>query len=187
MGVNTTLAKCLIACKGALNNSGSRTPDATITAAKLEVRIVLSQQMDGSMPHVKMRSLFISHSWSYTDAYEKLIGLLNAAPNFYYKNYSVPKDDPVHNAPNAAALERAIKDQMVFCDVVVVMAGKYATYSKWIQHEIAIAKNYAVPKPVLAIRPWANTQVSSVVIQNADQLVSWSTSSIVSAIRALDP
>ena len=45
--------------------------------------------------------LFISHSWSYGDAYERLIALLGAAPYFSFKNFSVPKDDPVHNAPNS--------------------------------------------------------------------------------------
>ncbi len=138
------------------------------------------------MPTLKSRNLFISHSWSYGDAYEKLVALLNAAPNFQYKNYSVPKDDPVHNAPNAEALYKAIKNQMVFCDVVLIMAGKYATYSKWIEREIQIAKR-DFSKPIVGIRPWANEQVSSVVSGAADRLVSWSTSSIVSAIRELDP
>ena len=138
------------------------------------------------MPTLKSRSLFISHSWSYGDTYEKLVSLLNAAPNFQYKNYSVPKDDPVHNAPNAEALYKAIKNQMVFCGVVLIMAGKYATYSKWIQREIQIAKK-DYRKPIVAIRPWANEQVSSVVSDAADRLVGWNTSSIVSAIRELDP
>jgi len=138
------------------------------------------------MPTLKSRSLFISHSWSYSDAYEKLIAFLDSAPNFLYKNYSVPKNDPVHNALNEAALYEAIKQQMVFCDVVLIMAGKYATYSKWIQHEIKIAKqDYS--KPIVAIRPWANEQVSSVVSDSADRLVGWNTNSIVTAIRELDP
>lgn len=138
------------------------------------------------MPQLKSRNLFISHSWSYGDAYDRLVDLLDSAPNFLYKNYSVPKDDPVHNAPNAEALHDAIKNQMVFCDVVVIMGGKYATYSKWIQREIQIAKR-EFSKPILAIRPWASEQVSSVVSDAADRLVNWSTSSIVSAIRELDP
>lgn len=138
------------------------------------------------MPTLKSRSLFISHSWSYGDAYERLVALLDAAPNFQYKNYSVPKDDPVHNAPNVEALYKAIKNQMVFCDVVLIMAGKYATYSKWIEREIQIAKK-EYSKPIVAIRPWANEQVSSVVSDAADRLVGWNTSSIVSAIRELDP
>jgi hypothetical protein len=138
------------------------------------------------MPSLKSRNLFISHSWSYGDAYEKLVALLDAAPNFQYKNYSVPKDDPVHNAPNVEALYKAIKNQMVFCDVVLIMAGKYATYSKWIQREIQIA-NRDYNKPIVAIRPWANEQVSSVVSEAANRLVGWNTSSIVSAIREVDP
>jgi hypothetical protein len=138
------------------------------------------------MPSLKTRNLFISHSWTYGDAYEKLVMLLDAAPNFVYRNYSVPKDDPVHNAPNTEALYKAIKNQMVFCEVVLIMAGKYATYSKWIQREIQIAKkDYS--KPIVAIRPWASEQVSSVVVDNADRLVNWNTDSIVSAIRELAP
>lgn len=138
------------------------------------------------MPQLKSRSLFISHSWSYGDAYDKLVGLLDAAPKFRYRNYSVPKNDPIHNAPNVAALYEAIKNQMVFCDVILIMAGKYATYSKWIQREIQIAKG-DFSKPIVAIRPWASEQVSSVVRDSADALVNWNTNSIVSAIRALDP
>ncbi len=138
------------------------------------------------MSAMKFRSLFISHSWSYGDAYEKLVAFLDSAPNFQYKNYSVPKNDPVHNTPNVAALYEAIKKQMVFCDVVLIMAGKYATYSKWIQREIQIAKqDYS--KPIVAIRPWANEQVSSVVSDAADRLVGWNANSIVTAIRELDP
>lgn len=138
------------------------------------------------MPSLKSRSLFISHSWAYSDAYERLVALLDAAPNFLYKNYSVPKHDPVHNAPTVDELYKAIKNQMVFCDVVLIMAGKYATYSKWIDREIQIAKN-DFSKPIVGIRPWASTQVSSVVSNAADRLVNWSTSSVVLAIRELDP
>jgi hypothetical protein len=138
------------------------------------------------MPSLRPRNLFISHSWVYGDAYEKLVALLDAAPNFIYRNYSVPKDDPVHNAPNVNALYQAIKNQMVFCEVVLIMAGKYATYSKWIQREIQIAKK-DYNKPIVAIRPWANEQVSSVVCDAADRLVSWNTSSIVTAIREVAP
>lgn len=138
------------------------------------------------MPTLRQRNLFISHSWTYSNAYESLVSLLDQAPNFIYRNYSVPKDDPVHNAPNAAALYDAIKNQMVFCEVVLIMAGKYATYSKWIQREIQIAKeDYS--KPIVAIRPWANEQVSSVVAEVADRLVSWNTNSIVTAIREVAP
>ena len=43
------------------------------------------------------------------------------APNFQYSNYSVPKDDPVHNAPSKQALRDAIKQKMSPCQVVLIM------------------------------------------------------------------
>ncbi len=134
------------------------------------------------MPAVKTRNLFISHSWSYTDAYDKLCELLDAAPNFEYRNYSVPKDDPVHDADNVQELYDAIKAKVAFCHAVVIMAGKYASYSKWIQREIMIAtEDY--DKPVVAVCPWAAQQISTVVQDAADKVARWNTSSIVSAIR----
>lgn len=134
----------------------------------------------------KKRNLFISHSWAYGDAYEKLVKMLNNAPRFVYANYSVLKNDPVHNAPTKQALYDAIKAKVRFCDVVVIMAGVYSTYSEWISKEIRIAKS-DFDKPILAVKPWANRRVSTVVANAADEIAAWNTSSIVSAIRRLDP
>jgi len=52
------------------------------------------------MPALTNYRLFISHSWTYGDAYEKLVAFFNEHPYFKWTNYSVPKDDPIHNAPN---------------------------------------------------------------------------------------
>ena len=132
----------------------------------------------------KTFNLFISHSWTYSDAYEKLCGMLDDAPNFSYKNFSVPKDDPVHDADNMQELYEAIQHHVGPCHVVLIMAGKYATFSKWIQREIKIANNeFTEPKPIIGIKPWANKQVSTVVSEGADTLVGWNTKSIVDAIR----
>ncbi len=131
-------------------------------------------------------NLFISHSWSYTDAYDKLTNLLNEAPYFNYIDYSVPKDDPIHDAPNQQLLYNEIKNQMKPCHVILILAGVYATYSKWINNEIKIAKNeFNNPKPILAIEPWGAERTSQVVIDNADLRVGWSTDSIIEGIRKL--
>lgn len=132
----------------------------------------------------KTYNLFISHSWSYSDAYDKLIALLNKRAYFSFRDYSVPRDDPIHNAPNSQALYDAIKRQMAPCHVVLVMAGVYATYSAWIRKEIKIAKTeFQTPKPVIAIKPWAQTNISQFVRESADDIVAWNTNSIVDAIR----
>ena len=133
---------------------------------------------------VKTRYLFISHSWSYGDAYTRLCNLLNNAPYFSYLNYSVPQDDPIHNAPNQQALRDAIKRQMNNTQIVLVIAGVYATYSKWINIELDLAKRH-FSKPVLGIKPYSQTNVSSAVRKDADLIVNWSTTSIVDGIRKL--
>ncbi len=138
------------------------------------------------MPSLKTYNLFISHSWMYSNAYERFCNLLNNAPLFWYRNYSVPRDSPIHNANNTAQLYQAIRTQVAPCHIAIIMAGVYATYSKWIDREIRIAKReFTNPKPLLAVRPWGNERVSSKVSQNADRIVGWNTSSIVSAIRDL--
>jgi hypothetical protein len=134
----------------------------------------------------KTYNLFISHSWAYSDAYEKLINLLNQRAYFIFRNFSVPKDDPIHNASNDKELYEAIKRQMYPCHIVIIMGGVYSTYSKWINKEIELAKGgFTYEKPILGVKPWANTNISTVVSDNADEIVGWNTDSIVDAIRRL--
>lgn len=132
----------------------------------------------------KTYNIFISHSWEYTDAYEKLVKLLDDKSYFSYNNHSVPKDEPVHTNGTDRELKVAITNKMSNCHCMLVMAGKYSTYSKWIKKEIDIAKNsFLRGKPIIGVKPWANTQVSSVVENNADVMVGWNTNSIVQAIK----
>lgn len=126
-------------------------------------------------------NLFISHSWAYSDAYEKLVNLLNAKTYFNYKNYSVPKNDPIHNAPYEYQLKEAIRKRMQPASCVLIMAGVYSTYSKWINIEIELAKS--MNKKIIAIEPWGSEKTSRTVKAAADVIVGWNTDSIVNAIR----
>lgn len=134
------------------------------------------------MPALTNYRLFISHSWAYGNAYDRLVEFFNEHPNFSWINYSVPKDDPIHDAPSSTDLYEAIKRQVAPVNCVVILAGVYSTYSKWINKEIEIAKQ-VYSKPIVAIEPWASEKTSSVVKNNADVIVKWQSSSIVRAIR----
>ncbi|MFQ1831738.1 TIR domain-containing protein, partial [Aeromonas veronii] len=98
----------------------------------------------------------------------------------FAKNYSVPKDDPIHNAPSAAKLKEAIRAQIKPASVVVIMAGVYSTYSKWINIEIELAQEMG--KKILAIEPWASEKTSKTVKDAANQIVGWNSKSIVDGI-----
>jgi hypothetical protein len=134
------------------------------------------------MPSLKTYNLFISHSWAYGDAYEKLVSFFNEHPNFKWINYSVPKDDPIHDASDDTALYQEIKNQMTSVHCVVMMAGVYSSHSKWIKKEIEIAKE-VYSKPLIAVEPWASEKTSKIVKDNADEIVKWQSASIVKAIR----
>ena len=125
----------------------------------------------------KIYNLFISHSWSYSDKYEGLIRLLDKDISFSYKNYSVPKDDPIHEA---------IKVQISKASVVIILAGVYATYSKWINKEIQIAKEeFIKPKPIIAVEYWGSEKTSVIVKKNANKIVKWNSGSLIDVIKSI--
>ena len=135
---------------------------------------------------MKTYNLFISHSWSYADQYDRLVTLLSERRYFAFRNYSVPPDDPIHGASTDAQLRQAIRNQMTPCHAVIILAGVYATYSKWINTEIDLAEGgFAYAKPIIAIRPWGSQRISERVRLAADRIVGWNTESIVGAIRDL--
>ena len=130
----------------------------------------------------KTYRLFISHSWAYGDAYDRIVEMLDEQGLNYY-NHSVPKNDPIHTNGTQKQLREAIDAQMKGTSCVLILAGIYASFSKWINEEIDIAKSYG--KPIIAIEPWAAEHTSSVVKNNADKIVKWQGSSIVNAIYEL--
>jgi len=135
---------------------------------------------------VKTYNLFISHSWAYSNAYDGLVNLLDARKYFSYRNSSVPKDDPLHTIGTDKALYAAIKKKVSSCSVVLILAGVYGSYSKWIDKEIQIAQTeFSVSKPIIAIKPRGSQRTSTKVTEAADKIVGWNTESIVSAIREL--
>ncbi len=127
-------------------------------------------------------NIFISHSWSYGNQYEGLIRLLKQDSSFDFKDYSVPKDDPL-DAHNSKQIRDGIRNHMGPASCVIILAGVYATYSDWISAEIEIAKSMG--KKIIAVEYWGAERTSSVVKQNADAIVRWNSSSIINAIKTL--
>ena len=125
--------------------------------------------------------LFISHSWNYSHAHDNLVRLLSAHPTFTYKNFSVPTHNPIMGALNDRQLEEAIENKIRPCSAVLIMAGMYSTYSKWINKEIEIAKRLG--KVIIAVKPFGAERISTVVRNAAHAECAWNTNSIVGAIR----
>jgi hypothetical protein len=134
-------------------------------------------------------NIFISHSWSYSEHYEKLSEWLFDTrwkvknQPIQFLDASVPKDNPIHFAPNDSTLQVAIHQRIMGSHVVLIPTGMYTTHSKWIRKEIDGAGLFR--KPIVAVELWGSKKSSSVVIQAADEVVGWKKNSVVGAVWRL--
>lgn len=135
-------------------------------------------------PMLRTYNLFVSHAWRYDDDYNRLVRLLQAAPSFQWRNYSVPQHDPVID-PNTTVgfqrLKQELADQIRFTHCVLIASGMYASHSKWIQVEIGLAQ--AFNKPIVGVVPWGQQRTPLAVQNAALEMVRWNTEPIVAAIR----
>lgn len=130
---------------------------------------------------MKTFNLFLSHSWRYQKHYESLVKRLTDRQYFDFKNYSVPEENPITGARTDAQLTAAIENKIRASSVVIIMAGVYSTYSKWINKEIEIAQRLG--KPIIAITPFGADRISATVRDAANEVCGWQVESVVAAIR----
>ena len=64
---------------------------------------------------------------------------------------------------------------------VIILAGVYSSYSKWINIEIELAKEMG--KRIIAVEPWGSSRTSAMVKNAAHEIVGWNSASIIRAIR----
>jgi hypothetical protein len=130
--------------------------------------------------------VFISHAWTYSKHYETLAAWIFeekwsvGQASLDFRNFSIPKNDPIHNVTSTEMLRKAIYNQIARSHVIVIPSGMYASYSKWIQKEIDGAKGYR--KPILAVNPWGQQKKSGIVLDNADNGVGWNKEPVINAI-----
>jgi hypothetical protein len=137
----------------------------------------------------KQIHVFISHAWAHSGHYDKLAGWIfnekwrsgQAALDF--RDFSVPKHDPIHNANNDLQLKKALFNQISRSHVIVIPTGMYTNYRKWIQKEIDGAAEYG--KPILGVNPWGAQRTSTVVRSLASKIVGWNKESVIGAIWEL--
>jgi hypothetical protein len=133
--------------------------------------------------------VFISHSWKYSEHYDKLSEWIFAGNwnsggvPIHFVDHSVPKDDPIHYAPNEATLRAAIFSKIAQADVVVIPTGMYAHHSKWIGKEIEGSHQFS--RPILGVNLWGSQKAASVVGAAARETVGWTKDSVVGGIWRL--
>ncbi len=124
--------------------------------------------------------VFISHSWQYSGALEALRNILNARGYFNATYEESTRDSPI-NSQNELYIKQRLSQKIDSADVILALAGIYASHSSWMVWELDRAIKLGVP--IIGVIPRGQERVSSVVSTRSLVNVRWSTESIVSAIR----
>ncbi|MFQ6060116.1 MAG: TIR domain-containing protein [Thermoplasmata archaeon] len=145
-----------------------------------ELRDAARRRISETAGEERTYNVFIPHAWDYEEEYQRLLSLLEDVEDFDFRDYSIPRDDPLETATDAE-LEEALRNQIRPVSVVVVPAGMYAAHRRWIEKEIEIARE--LRKPIVAVRPWGSQMMPRIVEESADEVVGWHKEFIVDAIR----
>jgi len=124
--------------------------------------------------------IFISHSWVYPDDLKNLRKLLNERGYFNVEFEEASADEPI-NSENAVYIKNRLKQKITNSNIVLGIAGMYASYSDWMTWELDKALELDIP--IVGIVPWGQEKVSKAVSDRAKDVVRWNTESIVAAIR----
>lgn len=125
-------------------------------------------------------NVFISHSWSHHDDLEALRNLINQRP-YFHANYSeVSRDEPI-NSINASYIRTRLRERLQSADVIIALAGIYASHSQWMEWELDTA--LSLGKRIIGLVPRGNERVSAMVSSRASTITRWNTESIITAIR----
>jgi len=124
--------------------------------------------------------IFISHSWSYPEDLENLRNLLRNRGYFNVEFEEVSIDEPI-NSTNADYIKRRLRQKIEKSNIVLGIAGMYASYSKWMEWELDAAIRLDIP--IVGVIPRGQERISLVVSSRSKEVVHWNTESIVEAIR----
>ena len=124
--------------------------------------------------------IFISHSWDNDQDHKDLKKLLNDRGYFNVEFVEATKDEPI-NSVNATYIKQKLKNKIENSNIILGLAGIYASHSEWMEWELEKAVNLGIP--IVGVAPNGQKRLSSVVTSKSVKDVRWNTESIVQAIR----
>ena len=124
--------------------------------------------------------IFISHSWAYSEDLESLQRLLRERGYFNVEFLEASKKVPI-NSEHAPYIKRVLNERILDSNIVLALAGIYASHSDWMIWEMETAKANGIP--IVGVIPRGHQRISSEVLTRSIADVKWNTESIVAAIR----
>lgn len=130
----------------------------------------------------KYYNVFISHSWDHLDDLRSLRKHLEDR-GYFHVDFSEVTPENAIKSENIYYVHARVAQRISDADIVIGLAGVYASHSDWMTWELNKAKELG--KPILGVIPWGQERISKVVADRADEMIHWNTESIVAAIRRL--
>ena len=124
----------------------------------------------------KTYKIFISHFWTYVNDLKLLRNLLESRGYFCVEFPEFPPTDSV-NSMNTYYIRQRISERIAISDIVLGIAGIYASYSDWMKWELDKAAEKGIP--IIGVIPRGQERIFSIVSNRAIEIVYWNTESIV--------
>ena len=124
--------------------------------------------------------IYVTHAFASNPDYHRVFEYLEAMPNFFYRNVSVPDHPP--QAGGKEALKEEYRTQLKSAEVVVVLTSLYIENEYWTTYQMDAAQ--ASNLPLVAVEPFGgNTKVPAEVAKRAAEVVGWNERVLIDAVR----
>ena len=132
-----------------------------------------------------MLDIFITHAWRYHDDWTQACALLDQAPGFKWRNFSLPWHDPAMDTNSEVGkkfIYDALEIQIIPVHAVILLAGVYAVKSaqRWLDLEIEFARKHR--KPIVALAPVGETSAPVLESLSCDKVAAWNSESLIAAL-----
>ena len=124
--------------------------------------------------------VYVTHAFASHPDYHRVFEYLEALPNFFYRNCSVPEHVP--RTGGKEALKEEYRTQLKHAEVVVVLSSLYIENEYWATYQMDAAQ--ASSLPLVAIEPFGvSAKVPPEVAKRAAEVVGWNERLIADAVR----
>jgi hypothetical protein len=124
--------------------------------------------------------VYVTHAFAGHQDYHRLFEYLEALPNFFYRNCSVP--DHLPRTGGKEALKEEYRTQMKTAEVVVVLSSLYIENEFWTTYQMDVAQ--ATNLPLVAVEPFGvSVKIPAELAKRAGEVVGWNERLIVDAVR----
>ena len=124
--------------------------------------------------------VYVTHSFASHSDYHRVFEYLEAVPNFFYRNCSVPDHPPTTGGKEG--LKEEYRTQMKTAEVVIVPSSMYIENEFWTSYQMDVAQ--ASNLPLVAMEPFGvSVKVPAELAKRAAVVVSWNERLIVDAVR----